>query len=303
MSMRKALFLLLACALLVCACDYIVLPEGLEPKGGEGSGAWSAVVTSVGKSDTGDLKIDLALRNDTGKWSAMQAADKPALLKGDGTSTACDTVWVGTGGQRLAPGFQMRGYTGGTKAEPATQLVYVECKGGEAATGSTLSIDYSYVTGDYNYYNQDAGRAEATLEVSLDEEATALTYPVATPVEGLIQKPGTEIVAINNVALTLTQVERSGEALVFHWQTQNPGEYPTYVHVGNPPVIGDDGIVYGFYQTPDIVSVPITPAGDKTEWTTQVAVPADVKGLYLLLSVESGKQRQFTFYAVDLTGQ
>jgi hypothetical protein len=58
-------------------------------------------------------------------------------------------------------------------------------------------------------------------------------------------------------------------------------------------VIGADGILYGFYETPDIVSVPITPAGDKAEWTTEVAVPQDVNGFYIMLSVESGKARRF----------
>jgi hypothetical protein len=37
------------------------------------------------------------------------------------------------------------------------------------------------------------------------------------------------------------------------------------------------------------------------EWTTEVAVPKDVKGLYLLLSAESGKARLFANYAVDIT--
>jgi hypothetical protein len=66
-------------------------------------------------------------------------------------------------------------------------------------------------------------------------------------------------------------------------------------------VIGADGILYGFYETPDIVSVPITPAGDKAEWTTKVAVPQDVKGFYIMLSVESGKARRFANYAVDIS--
>jgi hypothetical protein len=66
-------------------------------------------------------------------------------------------------------------------------------------------------------------------------------------------------------------------------------------------VIGEDGILYGFYETPDIVSVPITPAGDKAEWTTKVAVPQDVKGCYIMLSVETGKARLFANYAIDVT--
>jgi hypothetical protein len=50
-------------------------------------------------------------------------------------------------------------------------------------------------------------------------------------------------------------------------------------------------------------SVPITPAGKSAEWTTEVTVPNEVKGLYIMLSVESGKQRLFTNYCVDITDQ
>jgi hypothetical protein len=47
----------------------------------------------------------------------------------------------------------------------------------------------------------------------------------------------------------------------------------------------------------------ITPAGDKTEWTTEVAVPQDVTSLYMLLSAETGKQRLCANYAIDITDQ
>jgi hypothetical protein len=66
-------------------------------------------------------------------------------------------------------------------------------------------------------------------------------------------------------------------------------------------VIGEDGVLYGFYETPDIVSVPITAAGGVAEWTTQVAVPPEVGGLYLLLSAETGKARLFANYAIDIS--
>ena len=49
--------------------------------------------------------------------------------------------------------------------------------------------------------------------------------------------------------------------------------------------------------------MPITPSGGKTDWTTEVKVPATVTGLYILLSVETGKQRLFANYAVDITAQ
>jgi hypothetical protein len=49
------------------------------------------------------------------------------------------------------------------------------------------------------------------------------------------------------------------------------------------------------------VSVPITPAGDKAEWETEVVVPQDATGLYILLSAESGKQRLYANYVIDIT--
>lgn len=303
MTIKKALIPILACALLLGACGYIVLPDDLDASASAASQGWSAVATNVGKSESGDLHIDLTLRNETADWSAMlAAANKPAVFTdGDGKTTNCDTVFVSTGGHRLAPGFQMRGFTAGTKAEPKTQLIYVECKGAETTPKAKLSLDYSYVTGEYNYYYPEANKVDATLEVDLDQLTPDLNYPLIVPGEGLTQKPGAEIIAINDVILTLTALNRTDKGLQFNWQTSNPGEYPSYVHIGNPPVIGADGILYGFYETPDIVSVPITGAGATAEWTTEVAVPPKVKGLYLMLSVESKKQRLFVYYAIDIT--
>ncbi len=138
MGMKKVLIPIALCALLSFACAYIVVPADLlVTPTSVASRGWSGVVTDVGKSDAGDLHIDLAIRNDTQDWSAMQADEgKPAeLTNSDGKRTNCDTVFVGTGGTRLAPGFQMRGYTGGTKQAPQTQLLYVECKGAAASGG------------------------------------------------------------------------------------------------------------------------------------------------------------------------
>jgi len=131
MNFKKTQILaLLACSFFTFACVYIVLPEGSEaPEVVEGAEfkVWNAVVTNVGKSDAGDLHIDITIRNDTGDWSTMHAvADKPAVLTtSDGKTANCDTVFVGTGGHRLAPGFQMRGYTAGKEGELETQLIYV----------------------------------------------------------------------------------------------------------------------------------------------------------------------------------
>lgn len=303
MRMKKIIVpLLLVYVFFTLGCVYIVLPEDLGTTETTQSSGWSAIVTNIEESETGGLHIDLAIRNDTGDWSAMKAVDgKPASLSAGSESTNCDVVFVGTGGHRLAPGFQMRGYIAGTKAEPVTQSIYVECEDAELTSDAMLSLDYSYVTGQYNYYEPDKNKVDDTLEISLNEVVQDLKYPIADVADGLIQAPDTEIIALNKVLLTLADVQRTDTGLQFTWHTSNPGEYPSYVHVGNPPVIGDDGILYGFYETPDIVSVPITPAGDKAEWTTEVAVPQDVQGLYIMLSVESGKARLFANYAVDIT--
>jgi hypothetical protein len=302
---KKAFIPILVCIVLFAgACNYIVLPEGVELSESTESEGWMAMVTSVGTSDAGGLRIDLTIRNNTTDWSAMQAVeDKPAVLRsGDGQTTNCDTVFVGTGKHRLAPGFQMRGYTTGTKSEPVIQLLYVECSGAESAPGATLSIDYVYFTGMYNYYEQEASKADGTFELSLDEVIQDLEYPVASPVEDVIQPPDAQLNAINDCVLTLLGAERTDTGLQFAWQTTNPGEYNTYVHIGIPPVIGADGIIYGLYESPDIASVPITPPDNGTaEWTTEVVVPNDVTSLYILLSVETGKQRLFQNYAIDIT--
>jgi hypothetical protein len=302
--MKQALIPILVGMLSLIACGgYIVLPDEIDNSAAAASLGWSAVATNVDESETGDLHIDLTIRNETASWSAMQAvADNPAqLTTGDGQTSDCDTVFVGTGGHRLAPGFQMRGFIAGTKAEPHAQLIYVECEGAAAVPGSKLTIEYSYVIGEYNYYEPDATQVDTTLEVDLDQVATDLTYPLAEPIDGLIQSPDIEITAINDVVLTLAAAERTDQGLQFDWQTSNPGEYPSYVHIGTPPVIGADGILYGLYETPDIVSVPITPADDKADWMTEVAVPQDITDLYIMLSVESKKQRLFVYYAVDVT--
>jgi hypothetical protein len=131
MSMKKILLPIAAVyALITFACVYIVLPVDLDTGEVIVSRGWNVVATNVSQTDAGDLHIDLSIRNDTGDWSAMQAAPGiPAVLSSGGTDTDCGTVFVGTGGHRLAPGFQVRGYIGGTKAEQTTQLLYVDCAG------------------------------------------------------------------------------------------------------------------------------------------------------------------------------
>jgi len=301
MNARRTLGIGIACAMLLAGCGYIVTPADEGSPTPVTSGGWAAVATKVDAA-TGGLHVDVTIRNDTGAWSAMQATpDQPAVLTtSDGKSTDCGAVFVGTGGTSLAPGFQVRGYTGGTKAKPTTQLLYVECAGATAAAGSKVSITYSYVTGDFNYYSPSAATS-AKLEVDLDKVAADLKYPVAAAVDGVIEKADAKIIAINKCTLSLTSANRTADGLEFGWQADNPTQYPTYVHIGIPPVIGSDGVIYGFYQSPTLTDAPIAPGGQSARWTTKVAVPKDDTGLYVLVSDESKQQKNFVSHAIDIT--
>jgi len=308
MNGRKMMIaILMACTFLSFACVYVVLPEGLATpevvEEDSASKVWNAVVTNVGTSQAGDLHVDISIRNDTGDWSAMQAVpEKPAVLKtSDGKTTNCETVFIGTGGHRLAPGFQMRGYTAKNGDQFETQLLYVECKGASAAAGSTISIEYISYNGILDDYAPDANSMEGTLELNLDEVVTDLVYPIASPVEGLIQQPDVSITALSDNVVTLLDTQRTETGLQFTWQNFNPTKFPLKTHIGIPPVIGTDGIIYGVYETLDIAPIDITPSNSNMEWTTKVAVPNDVKGLYILLSVESKKPRTYINYAVDIS--
>lgn len=301
MTIKRAIPVLV-CVLFLWACDYIVTPAPDVTPTSTASKGWAALVTKVGKSDSGDLHVDITIRNDTTSWSAMQAGKQATFTGGDGKIATCDTVIVTTGSNYLSPGFQMRGYTGGTKADPKAQPLYVECKGAAASPGSKLTIPYSYVTGDYNYYTA-AVPVNAKLELNLDQVAAGLTYPIADKSQVTVEKPNAGIGAINNTTLMLAAVKRTDTGFEFSWEVKNPGEYPTYVHIGTPPVIGADGIIYGFYESPHLADTPIAPAGDKAEWTTDQTVPKDLKGAYILLSVESKKQKYFVSHVVDISDQ
>lgn len=294
---------MIVCFMLMNACAYIVVPDTDESSALTSSKGWTGLVTNVGQTDSGDLHIDITIRNETTDWSAMQSvAGKAAVLKGsDGKTTNCDTVFVGTGGYRLAPGFWMRGYTVGTKAEPLIQLLYVECAGVQASAGSTLSIPITYVTGEFNYYFPDTNKVDAELELALDQVVPDITYPIAEPIEGLILNSDVEILAMSDIVVTLTGVERTDNGMQFTWHCFNPGEYALSTRIGIPPVIGEDGIIYGVYESPDRATAPTAPAGGTAEWTTTVPVPRDVKGLYILMNVEAKKLRLFTNFLLDIT--
>jgi hypothetical protein len=309
MSMNKVpipilafVLLLLVGGYLLNAGGYVVIPVVDVTPTPTGAKGWSAIVTNVGKNDAGDLHIDLTISNDTAAWSAMQADEgRPAILTtSDGKNTNCDTVSVGTGGTSLAPGFQMRGYTGGTKKEPKTQLLYVECKGAAGSSGSKLSIGYNYVTGAYDLH-VPAVPVNETMVLDLDQVAKDVKYPVATPVAGLIEKVGDKISAINNFTLTLTDAKRTDTGLELKWQDYNPSDYPNFVHIGTPPVIGADGIIYGLYEDPSIADATIALQKATAEWTTTAPVPKNVTGLYVLVSVETRQSKYFVSHVIDIT--
>jgi len=266
------------------------------------SKGWSGVVTNISETDTGNLHIDLAIRNDTQDWSAMQVNEgRPAILTtSDGKRTNCNTVFVGTGGTSLAPGFQMRGYTSGTKNATRVQLLYVECEGAVASSGAKLSIEYSYVTGAYDLHVPSVP-TNATLVLDLDQVVTDMKYPLAIPIANLIEKVGDKINAINNFTLTLTDAIRTDTGLELHWQDYNPSDYANYVHIGTPPVIGSDGIIYGLYEDPSIADATIALPKATAEWTTAVVIPNEITNLYVLVSVETRQSKYFVSHVIDIT--
>jgi len=292
----------LGCAFALAGCGYIVTPkDDATPTPAIAAGEWSAVASKV-EEVSGALHVDLSIRNDTGDWSTMglDNGGSVKLVASNGDTTDCATAFVGTGGTNLAPGFMMRGYTGGTKAAPVTQSLFVECAGAALAAGSKLAVDYSYTTGDFNYYRPTAPR-NASVLVDLDAPTADISYPGTLPSDMVATKVGEPIAAINKNTLTLSGVVRTGDTMEFTWDTQNPTSYPAYVHIGTPPVIGSDGVLYGFYESPNLADVPLTPAKGSTEWQTKVTVPAAVTGLYVLPAVESKEQKNFSSHVIDVT--
>jgi hypothetical protein len=291
-----------ALSAVLSGCDYVVIPEqeSIAPLE-QAEGVWTAVANNVEETADG-LRVDLAIRNDTGDWSAMEIAEggSVSLVDSSGSSRPCGTAVVETGGASIPPGFIMRGFTGGTRTDPQVELLRVECEGAAQAAGSTLRIPYSFTTGEFNFYRPDPAQS-GTLEVDLDAPMADLAYPVGTETDLVVTKVGEPIEAINKIVLTLVDVERSADEIQFTWRTENPTKYQAYVHIGNPPVIGSDGILYGRYTAPHLVDTPITLANDTAEWTTTVAVPADVQGLFALPGVESEQQKNYVSHAIDLT--
>lgn len=306
MKFRKAIFLFfLVFSFTSLSCKYVVLPEGLDfasASGESGENVWKGVVTGVSTTASGDLHVDVTIRNDTGDWSTMHAVEGKSarLTTGDGKTIDCKTVFIGTGGHRLAPGFQMRGFT---TTDQKTQPLFVECEGAPAGAGAKLTINYVSFGGILDDYDPEANKSDGVLELELDDVQADLVYPVATPVDGLILPSGERITGLSDNVITLLAAERAENGFVFTWQNENPTKFPLKTHIGIPPVIGSSGILYGEYEIIDMAPVPVTPANGKAEWTTETAAPAEEKGFYILLSVESKKPRTYINYVLDITDQ
>ncbi len=176
----------------------------------------------------------------------------------------------------------MRGYTGGTKAKPRPSSSTSSAQGAAAAAGSK-PLDQLQLR---------HGRVQLLLAVDSNERQArprSRQGRHGPDVSGRHagRRPDREAGRPRSTPSTTARSPsrgstRTADGLEFRWHTENPTAYPTYVHIGIPPVIGSDGIIYGLYESPHLADTPITPAGQSADWTTEVAVPKDVTGLYIL---------------------
>ena len=90
------------------------------------------------------------------------------------------------------------------------------------AAGSKLSIDYVSFEGILDDYDPEANKTEGTLELNLDEVVTDLTYPIASPVDGLIQDSGAKITGLSDNVVTLLDTQRTED-----WSYSSPGKTST----------------------------------------------------------------------------
>ena len=66
-------------------------------------------------------------------------------------------------------------------------------------------------------------------------------------------------------------------------------------------MIGADGIIYGLYEDPSIADATIALSKATGDWTTTVAVPNNVTGLYVLVSVEIRQSMYYISHVIDIT--
>ena len=228
------------------------------------AGVWSAIATDGrGRRPAATSTSTSRSDNETGNWSAMQVASSGAvaLTTGDGKTATCATAFVGTGGNEPGarlPDARLYRRHEGEAGRPSS--LYVECAGRRA--GGRLEAGDRLLVRDRRVQlllAVRAGRAPSSRSTSTRSPRTSRTRS-RDPVEGLVEKPTDPIEAINKCDADPDD-RRPGRPTgsKFAWHTENPTAYPTYVHIGMPPVIGSDGVIYGFYESPHLADTPITP--------------------------------------------
>jgi hypothetical protein len=181
------------------------------------------------------------------------------------------------------------------------QQLFVECAGVESPKGETLTIQYKSYQGERNDYEPDKNEIIGKMVIDLNNVTSDLTYPIASPEEGLIFDKNASFLALSNNEIKLIDIERSDDKVIFTWENFNPTSFALKTHIGIPPVIGSDGIIYGVYETLDLAPIPLTPPKEKITWNTEAAVPKNISGLYILLSVESRTPRTYLNYVIDIS--
>jgi len=68
-------------------------------------------------------------------------------------------------------------------------------------------------------------------------------------------------------------------------------------------VIGTGGIIYGLYEYPSVGDATIALSKATGDWTTTVAVPNNVTGLHVLVSVETRQSKYFVSHVIDITDE
>jgi hypothetical protein len=77
---------------------------------------------------------------------------------------------------------------------------------------------------------------------------------------------------LSDNVVPLLNAQRTEAGFQIKWQNFTPTKFPLKTHIGIPPVIGDDGIIYGVYETLDLASIDLTPTNANMGWTTEVTV-------------------------------
>jgi hypothetical protein len=148
------------------------------------------------------------------------------------------------------------------------------------------------------------------MTLDLDKVVKDEKYPVAEKFPGLvINKSDAVIEGINHLTVQLTDAKRTDTGLEFTWECVNSivGQDHAYMHIGYPPVIGSDGILYGRYASPHLAAYGDNntdlriPAQGKADFTTKVTVPKTVTGLYIIVPEETQQAKYFVDHVIDIT--